>query len=324
MVHIRTAFGAVAFAGMAMLATTSVQAQQYPTKEIKAVVGFPAGSGADIYARHFATTLQTLSKQPVIVENKPGAMSSIATETVARARPDGYTIFIGGSDAFGGPLWLMKKPPNDPRKDFVYVSPLVSQGFILMVTEDNPAKSVADLTAAMRAKGDKASYASTNNPAVILAEIYKTSAGLKTLQVPYRTSVEFINDMMEGRIDWVMADPVFAIARMNEKKMKPLAISTGKRISTLPNIPTMQEAGIPGVDMNLWWITAVPAGTPMPIVERLNAWFTEGGKSQATKDFLARFGAEPWTATVAETKAMVEKEIKDWENYVKLAKIEPQ
>jgi tripartite-type tricarboxylate transporter receptor subunit TctC len=312
------------FAASVLFASAPTFAQDYPNREIHAVVGFPAGSGADVYARYFANKLALLSKQTVIVENKPGAQSSIATEYVARAKPDGYTIFIGGSDSFGSPLYLFKKPPTDPRKDFVYLSPLVSQGFILVVEAQKPFKTVAELTANLKEKKDKASYASSNNPATILAETYKQSAGLETVQVNYKTSVDFINDMLSGRIDFVMADPVFGLARIREGKMRPLAISTAKRISALPDIPTMQEAGIQGVDMNLWWVTAAPAGTPAPIAEKLNAWFTEIGKMDETREFLAKNGAEPFTGTLAQTQALIDKEIKDWAEYVRLAKIEAQ
>src|SRR5262249_36989400 len=157
-------------------------------------------------------------------------------------------------------------------------SPLVSQGFILVVTTDKPFKTVADLTADLKQKGDKASYATANNPATILAETYKKSAGLSTVQVNYKTSMDFLNDMMDDRIDFVMGARVFGLPRTREAKMNPLAISTGQRIKSLPDTPTLQEAGIAGVDMNLWWVVAAPAGTPQPIVDKLNGWFTEIGK----------------------------------------------
>jgi tripartite-type tricarboxylate transporter receptor subunit TctC len=315
---------AVVLTGLAASSAVPAQAQDYPSRDIHVIVGFPAGSGADVYARYFANKLQGLAKQTVIVENKPGANASIATEYVARAKPDGYTIFIGGSDSFGSPLYLFKKPTTDPHKDFVYISPLVSQGFILVVDAQKPFKTVAELTADLKEKKDKASYATANNPATILAETYKQSAGLETTQVNYRTSLDFVNDMLSGRIDFVMADPVFGLARIREGKMRPLAISTSKRIKSLPDIPTMQEAGIAGVDMNLWWVTAAPAGTPGPIVDRLNGWFTEIGKMDETREFLVKIGVEPWTASAAETKALIDKEIVNWERYVKIAKIEPQ
>jgi tripartite-type tricarboxylate transporter receptor subunit TctC len=315
---------AIALLSLAAYFPVPTQAQDYPNRDIHVIVGFPAGSGADVYARFFSNKLQALSHQTVIVENKPGAQSSIATQYVAKAKPDGYTIFIGGSDSFGAPLYLFKTPPIDPRKDFAYISPLVSQGFILVVDSQTPFKTVAELTAYLKEKKDKASYATANNPATILSEMYKQRAGLETQQVNYRTSLEFVNDMLSGRIDFVMADPVFGLARIREGKMRPLAISTAKRIKSLPDIPTMQEAGIAGVDMNLWWVTAAPAGTPAPIVDKLNGWFTEIGKMDDTREFLAKNGAEPWIASVAETKALIDKEIKDWAEYVRLAKIEVQ
>ncbi|MDF2117235.1 tripartite tricarboxylate transporter substrate binding protein [Roseiarcaceae bacterium H3SJ34-1] len=314
------------FGGVAALtaALAPAWAQDYPSRDIHVIVGFPAGSGADVYARYFANKLSILSKQSALVENRPGAAASIATEAVARAKPDGYTLFIGGSDSFASPLYLFKKPTTDPRKDFAYISPLVSQGFILMVDAQKPFKSVADLTAYLKEKKDKASYATANNPATILAEIYKNAAGLETMQVQYRTSADFINDMIGGRIDFVMADPVFALARINDGKMRPLAVSTAKRLKPVADIPTLQEAGIPNVDMNLWWVTAAPAGTPTAIVDKLNGWFTEIGKMEETRTFLAKFGAEPFVGTPAETTAHINKEIKDWAEYVRLAKLEAQ
>jgi tripartite-type tricarboxylate transporter receptor subunit TctC len=307
-----------------VLAVTDAGAQNYPSQDIHMVVGFPAGSGADVYARYFASKLQAVSKVNVLVENKPGAAASIAAEYVARSKPDGYTIFIGGSDSFGAPLYIFKKPPTDARKDFTYISPVVSQAFLFAVPADSPHKTVAELTAAMKAKKDKGSYAATNNTAIILGETYKQHAGLETVQVNYKTNVDYVNDLASGRIDFVMVDPVFGTARIRDGKMRALAVSTAQRIKALPDVPTMQEAGIPGVDMNQWWLIAAPAGTPAPIAEKLNGWFTEIGKMDETREFLGKNGVEPWTASAAETKALIDKEIANWANYVKVAKIEPQ
>lgn len=321
MTHSLLQAGAILLAAFAAAPAT---AQDYPTRDITAIVGFPAGSGADVYARFFANKLSQAVKQNVVVMNRPGANSSIATEAVARAKPDGYTLFFGGSDAFGSPLYLFKKPSTDPRKDFTYISPLLGQAFILVVASDKPIKTVAELTAYLKQKGDKANYASTNNPAIILAEMYKKAAGIDTVEVKYKTSMDFVNDMLEGRIDFVMADPVFGLARIREGKMRPLGVSTAKRISTISDIPTLQEAGVPGVDMNLWWLAAGPANMPPAVAEKLNAVFTEIGKQADVREFLGKNGGEPFIASLAETKRLVEKEIADWEGYVKLAKIEAQ
>lgn len=316
--------GACAGLFAAALAITPLSAQELSNQNIKLVVGFAAGSGADVYVRYFANKLTQVSKRTVIVENRPGAAASIAVEYVARAKPDGHTLLAAGGATLASQLYLFKKPTTDPRKDFVYISPLLGQGFILMVDEQAPFKTLADLTAHLKAKKDKGSYATSNNPSTILSEIYKAAAGLDTLQVQYRNSADYINDMLGGRIDFAMADPVFALAQINQGKFRPLGISTGKRIQSLPDIPTLQEAGIPNVDMNFWWTAAAPAGTPQPIVDQLNGWFTEIGKMDDTREFLARFGSEPFIATPAQTKALIDKDVANWAEYVKLAKLEPQ
>ena len=201
----------VACAGLLASAIAPTQAQDYPNREIHAIVGFPAGSGADVYARYFANKLSILSKQTVVVENKPGAQSSIATEYVARSKPDGYTIFIGGADSFGSPLYLFKKPPIDPRKDFAYISPLVSQGFILVVTADKPFKTVADLTAYLKEKGDKASYSTSNNPRPSSPRPTSRARVSRPCRSTTKLSMDFLNDMLAGRIDFD-GGPVFGFA----------------------------------------------------------------------------------------------------------------
>jgi tripartite-type tricarboxylate transporter receptor subunit TctC len=311
-------------AALVCIGAAPAAAQDYPTRDIQLVVGFPPGSGADVYARFYGNKLQQLSGRTVIVANRPGVGGVLAAETVARARPDGHTLFIGGAGTLASAPWLFKKPTIDPKKDFIYIAPLLGQAFILSVDAATPYKTVADLTAAMKQKKDKASYATPNNSSTILAELYKQAAGLETTQVNYRTSADFLNDMYSGRIDWVMADPVFALARINEGKMRPLGVSTAKRISAVPDLPTLQEGGVPGINLNLWWQMAAPAATPAPIIEKLNDWLTEIGKQADTSVFLARNGADPMFANVAATKALIDKELVDWERYVKVAKIEPQ
>jgi tripartite-type tricarboxylate transporter receptor subunit TctC len=320
----RQRLGAVAAAALAVVAATNVQAQNYPSQTIHMIVGFPAGSGADIYARYFASKLEAVSKATVVVENKPGAAASIAAGYVARSKPDGHTIFIGGCDSFGAPLYTFKSPPYDPRKDFAFVSPVVSQSFVFAVPASSPYKTVAELTTGLKTKPDNGSYASTNNTATILGETYKQHTGLKTLQVNYKTNVDYVNDLAGGRLDFVMVDPVFGTASIRGGRMRALAVSSAQRIKALPDVPTMQEAGIPNVDVNQWWLIAAPAGTPAPIIDKLNGWFTEIGKMDETREFLGKNGVEPFIGSSAETKTRIDREIANWANYVKVAKIEPQ
>ena len=297
-------------------------AQDYPDKDIHVVVGFPAGSGADVYARYFANKLSVLSKQTVIVETSRepcrasppncGALEAGRLHDLHRRRR--FLRF---------PLYLFKKPPVDPRKDFVYISPLVSQGFILVVTADKPFKTVADLTADLKEKGDKASYATANNPATILAETYKKSAGFH--RAGQLQDQHGLSQRHDGRPHRLRHGGPGVRAVPHPRGQDEAAGDLDRPAhQVVADIPTLQEAGIAGVDMNLWWVVAAPAGTPQPIVDKLNGWFTEIGKMDETREFLAKFGAEPFTASPAETTKLVDKEIADWENYVKLAKIEAQ
>jgi tripartite-type tricarboxylate transporter receptor subunit TctC len=222
----RQCLSAIAAAALAAVAATNVQAQNYPSQPIHMIVGFPAGSGADIYARFFAAKLEQVSKATVVVENKPGAAASIAAQFVAKSKPDGHTIFIGGSDSFGAPLYTFKNPPYDPRKDFIYVSPVVSQSFLFAVPAASPYKTVAELTAGLKTKPDNGTYAATNNTAIILGETYKQHTGLKSLQVNYKTNVDYVNDLLGGRLDFVMVDPVFGTASIRNGRMRALASET--------------------------------------------------------------------------------------------------
>jgi tripartite-type tricarboxylate transporter receptor subunit TctC len=296
----------------------------YPSRQVTIITGFAAGSGADIYSRYFAKQLEEATKQTVVVENKPGGFGSIAAVAAARAAPDGYTLFIGGADTFSATPYVFKQSPFDPLKDFVYVAPIFGQGFALLVSAKSPYKTAADLTAAMKQKGSKGSYATSNNVSTILAEVYKQSAGLETVQVRYKATADAINDIDSGSIDFIVADPVFGLARVRDGSGRLLAISTAKRISSMSDVPPFKDQGV-DVDLNIWWLVAAPAGTPQPVVDKLNGLLTKISKSDATREFVGKNGGEPLTAeSSAATYRMVERELKDWARYVKVGHIEPQ
>ena len=177
-------------------------AQTYPTREMRVVVGLPAGSGGDVVARYYADRLSQLAGKPVIVENKPGMILSIGADAVAKAPPDGYTILITSvTSSHAANLFMFKKLPYDPIKDFTPVATLQRSYFILMVREQAPWKTVAELTEAMKAKGNKASYGYGSPPALASAELYKARAGLQAVGVPYRTSMASLPEMFSGELD---------------------------------------------------------------------------------------------------------------------------
>jgi tripartite-type tricarboxylate transporter receptor subunit TctC len=315
--------GAVAIAAM-MSAPAHVRAQAYPAEDIHVICAFPPGSGADVLVRYFAEELRKKAGRAVIVENKPGASGNISAEYVARAKPDGYTVYIHGASAIAANFHLFKKPPINPVKDIQIVASLNQQPFMIVVAANSPYKTLKELTDAMLKKGDKATYAQSATFGKVMGELYKASTGVKAVEVAYRSATDSLNDFASGAVDYGMKDPVFSIVQEREGRLRSLAISGEKRIQAMPNLPTMKEMGVPGVELFGWFAAMVPAGTPRPIVDQLNKWFNEIEAMPQTVEFLGRFGGDPWITTPDEGQAALVKDQEAWGRYVKAAKIEPQ
>jgi tripartite-type tricarboxylate transporter receptor subunit TctC len=297
---------------------------QYPTQDIHVICAFPAGSGADVLVRYFGEKLREKSGATVIVENKPGAAGNIAAEYTVRARPDGHTMHIHAGSSTAANYWLFRKPPFNPSRDLQVVATLNQQPFMVMVPVNSPYQNLRELTEAMKAKGDKASYAQSNTTGKVMGELYKISTGVTAVEIPYRTAVDSLNDFASGRLDYGMMDPQFAMAQSRAGRLRNLAVSTPKRVNAVPDIPTMTEEGVKGVELFGWFAAMVPAGTPRPIIDQLNKWFNEIEATEETKKFLNQWGGDPWITTPEDGQAQLVKDQKDWENYVKTAKIEPQ
>jgi tripartite-type tricarboxylate transporter receptor subunit TctC len=309
-----------------LLATCAcAHAQTYPTREIRVVVGLPAGSGGDVVARFYADKLSQLAGKPVIVENKPGMILSIGADAVAKAPPDGYTILITSvTSSHAANVFNFKKLPYDPIKDFTPVATLQKSYFILMVREAAPWKTVADLTEALKVKGDKASYGYGAPPALASAELYKARKGLNAIGIPYKTSMASLPEMFSGEIDFQFIDSTAGTPLMQSGKVRGLAVSSGKRVPGV-DLPTMAEAAdIPEFDIAPVWGVLLPAGAPAPIVARLEAWFAEISKMDATRHYIGQTHAAPFGGGAKELADFIPKEIKKWEELAKLAKIQPQ
>jgi tripartite-type tricarboxylate transporter receptor subunit TctC len=319
-----SAAAAVAFGLAALAGAPPARAQDYPTQDIRFICGFPAGSGADVLVRYFAEKLRPLAGRPVIVENKVGAAGNIAAEFTARAKPDGYTVHVHAGSAVAANQHLFKRRPFDAVKDLQVVATLNQQPFMVMVPAASPHKTLAELTAAMKQKGDKASYAQSNTSGKVMGDLYKQATGITAVEVPYRTANDSINDFASGRLDYGMMDPVFALSQERAGRLRSLAVSTPRRMQAVPELPTMTEAGTPGVEMMGWFAAMVPSATPRPVVDRLNKWLNEILATEETRKFLNQFGGDPYISTPEEGQARMVKEVKDWEHYIKIAKIEPQ
>jgi tripartite-type tricarboxylate transporter receptor subunit TctC len=234
---------AIAFAAAAWLAPAN--AQQYPSQDIRLICGYPAGSGADVIVRYYAQKLKEITGRTVLVENKVGAMGNLATEHSARAKPDGHTIYLNGGGVIAANMYMFKKPPVDILKELQAVGGINKLSGMLVVRTDRPWKTLAELTAYLKEKGDKASYASTNPVALVTGEIYKQKAGLSTVQVSYKTGFDSANDLQSGQVDYAMVDPVYGLAQRREGRVRVLAMSSGERLESLPDIPTFTEQGHP-------------------------------------------------------------------------------
>jgi tripartite-type tricarboxylate transporter receptor subunit TctC len=301
----------------------SATAQDYPSQDIKLIVGFPPGSGADVFVRYFGEKLRPLSGRTVIVENKVGAASNIATEFVARSKPDGHTLYPFAGTTVAASMHLFKNPPVDVGKALRVAATTSNLAFMLVVDANSPYKSVADLTAAMKKKGAAANYAVAANPGRIMGAIYKDKAGLAATEVLYRSAPDSLNEMTSGKIDYGLHDAVFALAQHRAGRLRILAVSSANRLQSLPEMPTMTESGIP-MSLDLWWGVLVPAATPDPIVAKINDWFKQIVSAPDTKKFLADAGADPMIRTPEEAQKMFQTAIKEWGDYVRFAKIEPQ
>ncbi len=317
-----------AMSGAALITTVliaaPVQAQPYPSQDIHFVVGFVPGSGADVLTRFFAEKLQQQAKRTVVVENKVGAAGNIATEAVARAKPDGYTILLGAGSAIAAGMHLTKNPPVDVVKSFLIAATINKQAFLLSVAASSPYKSIAELTTAMKAKGANASYATTAPTGIVMGEMYKATAGLQTVEVRYRAANDALNEFASGKLDYGAMDPVFALAQQREGRLRVLAHSSGQKIEAVGSVPSMAEAGVPGMNLTSWWALHVPMGTPKPVVDQLNAWMKTILEQPDTKAFLNNFGGDPFISTPEDAQKLFVEDEKNWKDYVRIAKIDPQ
>jgi tripartite-type tricarboxylate transporter receptor subunit TctC len=300
------------------------QAQNYPSQDIHLICAFQAGSGSDTIVRFMAEKLRPIVGRTIIVENKPGAGGNIATEYAMRAKPDGYTIYVHAASAVAANMHLFKKPSVDATKAVQVAATINRQPFMMAIDAKKPWKTVAEVTAAMKEKGPKATYANSSPTGTIMGELYKQATGVQATEVVYRVGIDSLNDLQSGAIDYGMYDPVFSMSQARSGALRLLAVSTKERLQAVPDIPTMGEAGIPGIDLMGWFSAMVPAETPRPIVEQINKWFSQVVATEEAKKFLNGFGGDPWVASPDEAQARLMKDIKDWGDYVRLAKIQPQ
>ncbi|HVG52131.1 MAG TPA: tripartite tricarboxylate transporter substrate binding protein [Xanthobacteraceae bacterium] len=301
------------------------QDEPYPSRIITSVCMFAPGTGADIFVRFYAKKLQELANQTVNVENKVGMAGNIATEYVARSKPDGYTIFIApASSILVAGQFLYKKLNYDPINDFTSVTSLAKLPFVLVVAPDIGVNSVADLVKYLKTKPDNGFFASSTTSGLIASELVKTQFGLKTTEVKYKSGLDALNDLLAHNIDFQFTDPVTVKERIATGKLKALMLTSAEPFAALPNIPSAKQAGVNNLDLISWWSVHVPAKTPRPVVDTLTTWFNQIARSDDAKAFLTNLGSDPLIGDAALVDKMIKAETEEWKEYVKIAKIEPQ
>lgn len=306
------------------VAVLPATAETFPEHELRIYVGFPPGGGADVFVRYLAEKIKPLAGKPVLVENKTGAGGNLAVEAVTRAKPDGHTLVI----ASGGPasynVLLYKRLGYDPVNDLTPVTTVVSFPFILVVNAASPIRTVGELVAAMKARATPGSYGAVGGTPIVLTEMLKHVAGFDAVQVMYRNSVDSINDLQAGHLDFEFMDPTTALAQIREGRLRALAVSTPRRSPSAPDLPTMAETGFDGVDRMSWFAALLPPQTPAPIVETWNAWFRQILTADDTKEFFRNVGAETFPGSPADLTRLQKDEIAKWADLVKLANMEAQ
>ena len=313
----RSGIRIAAACALAALAAAAA-AQSFPTKPVRIMVGANAGGGTDIIARMLAEKYQAALGQPFVVENKPGASNTIAADLTAKAAPDGHTLLLATNTGAAIAPHLIKLA-YDPNKDLIPVALVVVVPNVLVVGPNVPANSVRDLIVLMKAKPDGFSYGSSGVGSTqhLAGEAFNLAAGTKAVHVPYKGSAQALADLVGGQIQLDFDTTSSAMAFIKGGKVKALAVMSPKRTPELPDVPTMAEAGVPGVEMTTWYGLFVTAGTPKAVVDKL---YAETMKAIAQPDVQKRLiglGGEPGNATQAEFASLVKT---DFDRFGKLIK----
>jgi tripartite-type tricarboxylate transporter receptor subunit TctC len=305
-------------AGMAMALATPVAAQEYPTKPIRIVVPFGPGTATDIVARTVGAQLSSRTGQPVVIENKPGAEGQIGAQAAATAAPDGYTLFITTQTTQAMNVHIYKSLPYDPVKSFAPISGLSLGAQVVMVKNELPVKTIDELIALARAQPGKLSFGSGNGSSRGGAELFRIMAKVDLLGVPYKTQPQAISDLMGDRIDVIFSDFTTGLPPVLDGRARGLAVTSKKRIPGLEQFPTVDES-VPGFEMWAWTAAYAPAGTPRPIVDKLNTLVREAVASDSYRALTRTTYGVPFSGSPEELAAFQASETRKWGEIIAVA-----
>jgi tripartite-type tricarboxylate transporter receptor subunit TctC len=308
---------------LALAAATPLHAQTYPNRPIKLVVPFGPGGPTDVAARIVAQVAQSAFGQSMVIENRPGAGGALGTKSVASAEPDGYTLLIGTSATLCVVPALMKSPGYDPVRSFSPIAKVGDSTTVLIVHPSFPAGSVRELVTYAKANPGKLSYASagTGNQTHLAAELLRSRAGIEIVHVPYKSGAEMVTAVLGEQVQMAFPDISILLPLIHDGKLKPLAVTGGRRHPQLPNVPTMEESGIPDYVTTFWTGVVAPAGTPATVVDRLNSAINDGLRSPQVQESFAKIGAEPDPQSPQGFAAFIAAEAAKWSMIAKTAGI---
>jgi tripartite-type tricarboxylate transporter receptor subunit TctC len=319
----RAVYALTAVAMAAMTGTSS--AQGYPTKPIRMVVAFAAGGAPDIIGRIMGQKLNETLGQPVIVDNRPGATGNIGAEIVANANPDGYTVFMATLSVAISPAFY-KSLPFDPVKSFVPVAMVASVPLLLVVHPSMPARSVKELIEIARSKPGAFNYASVGNgsPQHLSAELFKTTAGVNLVHVPYKGGGQATAAVLQGEVQLFFAGMPPALPHVKAGRLRGLAVSTAKRSPSAPEVPTVSEAGLPGFEADNWNAVLAPRGTPRDVVRRLNRDLKKILNEPEVQTRLIQTGTEAAYSTPQALAERINAETVKWGRVARAAGVKPE
>ena len=308
-----------------LVAVGGASAQSWPTKPVKLIVPFTAGSATDILGRAFGQKLSELWGQPVVIENHPGAGGTIGAGIVAKAAPDGYTLLVHSAGYAVNP-WIYHNLPYDTAKEFVEIVPLGGQPNVLVVAPETNIKSVQQLIAQAKARPGAMNYGSAGQGSGthVNAEKFRLATGIDAVHIPYKGTPEALKDTMTGRITYFFSPISAALPQIKEGKLVALAVSSAKRSSALPDVPTIAESGLPGFDYNLWVALFGPAKLTPEVVARINADVQKVAATAEIRERMMALGAESMPMSAAEFRKFVRDEMQGSETIVKAAGIVAQ
>ena len=304
---------------LALLAAANAEAQQYPNRPVRIVIGFTPGGGVDINARLLAAKLSEQIGQQFIVENKPGAGTNIANEYVAKSTPDGYTLLFN-SAAFAINLALYRNPPYS-LKEFAPVSVFSESVNLLVVSASLPVHTVKDLVAMAKEKPGSLNYSSAGagTSQHMAAELFKLRTGTNIVHVPYKGSAPALTALIAGEVQLSFSNTVAIHQHVKSGRLRALAVAGPKRTDVLPDVPTMKEAGVEGVEVPLWFGLLAPAGTPREVVQLLATNVAKAARSKDLHQKMVDQGADPVGNTPEEFQRQLEKEVASWIEVVKVS-----